>query len=49
LYAVSDNGDGFVFEDFSCLFQWKFFPGDYVFVNTAKIHDCHFLFCLEVN
>ena len=47
LNTVTDHCDYFIFQHFSCFFQRKFFAGYYVFVNTAKIHYCHFLFILK--
>ena len=44
LNTVTDNCNHFIFQYFSCLFQRKFFAGYYVFVNTAKIHYCHFFY-----
>ena len=44
LYAITDYRDHLIFEDFSCFFQWKFFTGNYIFVNSAKINYCHFVF-----
>ena len=41
LYAVADDGDRLVFEDFACLLQWKLFAGDDGFVYTAEIDLCH--------
>ena len=44
LYAITDYRDHLIFEDFSCFFQRKFFTGNYIFVNSAKINYCHFVF-----
>ena len=38
LNAITDNGDGFIFEHFACFFQWKFFTGSYLFDSSTKIN-----------
>ena len=41
LDAVADDGDGFVLQDFACVFQGEFLAGHDVLVDTAKIDLCH--------
>ena len=41
LYAIADDGDNFVLEHLAGMFQRKFFPGDDMFVHSAKIDSCH--------
>ena len=44
LYTITDHCNCFIFQNFTCFFQRKFFAGHYVLSNTAKIQLCHFLF-----
>lgn len=41
LYFVVNDGNGFVFYNFLCFFQWEFFMGDYVFFYVIKIQFCY--------
>ena len=42
-YAVTQNGNYFIFQDFTCFFKRKLFAGHHILDDTAKIHLCHFV------
>ena len=48
LDAVTDDGDGFVLEDFAGFCEGEFFTGDDVLVDAAEIDCCHMLLVVDL-
>ena len=43
LHTVTQHCDGFVLQNFACLFQGEFLAGYNFFYNTAKVQLCHII------
>ena len=41
LDTITDHGDGFVLQYFTCFLKRELFAGDYGFHDATKIHFCH--------
>ena len=45
LYTVTDHGDRFILQYFTCFLQRELLAGDYSLHHATKIHLCHNSFC----